>query len=88
MSFIKNAIELVSSPNHSRTVGIIIVLFILAIVPLTVMVLQQQQEIRQRAAESCNAIRECTAEEKANSVCEQKQKDDKCRVGTNVFQCQ
>lgn len=52
MSFVKNAIELLSSPTHSRTTMILIILLILAVIPLTVIISQQQQEIRQRAATS------------------------------------
>lgn len=56
MSFIKNVIELISSPNHSRTTALLIILLILAIVPLTVIVAQKQQELRQRAADACDNI--------------------------------
>lgn len=39
-----------SSPNSSRTLGILIALIITAAIPLTVFLAQQQQDIRQRAA--------------------------------------
>lgn len=54
MSFLKKAFLFVSSPTHSRTTGILLILLILAAVPLTVIISQKQQEIRQHAAGSCS----------------------------------
>lgn len=46
--------EFVSTASHSRTLGLLFLLLIIAAVPLTVFVAQQRQETRQRASEfSC-----------------------------------
>ena len=50
MRFLKNLRVFVNSPSHSRTVASLIVFAILIAIPLTVIVAQQQQELRQRAA--------------------------------------
>lgn len=52
MGFIKNIFKFIISPTSSRTTGILVILIIAAAVPLTVFIAQQQQELRQRAAES------------------------------------
>ncbi len=46
----KKIFEFILSPNYKRTVGILFFLAILLAIPLTITVVQQQQEIRQRAA--------------------------------------
>ena len=86
MGFLRKAFDFVAHPSHSRTMGLVLMLILVVAVSLTVYVAQQQQTLRQRAAESCNTIRECTDTEKANSVCDKK--NDTCRIGTDVFQCQ
>ena len=91
MSFLKNAIELVISPSHSRTTAILIIFLILAIVPLTVFIAQQQQEIRQRAAgpEVCKTIATiptCDPNNlKENDPCSSK--SQQCKIGNTVFEC-
>lgn len=49
MGSIKNAFKFIFSPTASRTTGILIILVIAATVPLTVLVAQKQQELRQHA---------------------------------------
>lgn len=45
----------ITSPNYSRTVGILALLVVVLAIPLTVFIAQKQQEIRQRAAQAqCN----------------------------------
>lgn len=46
----KRFLNFITSASHSRTVGVLAVLILLAAVPLTVMIAQRQQEIRQQAA--------------------------------------
>lgn len=50
MGFIKNAFKFIFSPTASRTTGILVILIIVLAIPLTVIVSQKEQEIRQRAA--------------------------------------
>ncbi len=52
MGFLRKAIDFVARPSHSRTMGILIFFVLIAAVSLTVIVGQQQQETRQRAAET------------------------------------
>lgn len=47
--FLKGTWQLISSSSHSRTFSLLVLLVIMAAVPLTVFVSQQQQETRQRA---------------------------------------
>ena len=42
--------EFISAPSHTRTISALVILIIAAAVPLTVLVAQRQQEIRQHAA--------------------------------------
>ena len=49
--FIKSLWQVSQTANSKRTLGVLALLIVVAAVPLTVMVSQQQQEIRQRAAE-------------------------------------
>ena len=94
MSFLKSAIELVGSPSHSRTIGFLIILLILAVVPLTVLVAQQQQEIRQRAEYNQNQIctdvrNECNFNSnQLNPPCGQGQEGKRCKLNNIVFECQ
>ena len=89
MSFLNKAVVFVTSPSHSRTVGIIIVLFTLAIVPLTVIISQQQQETRQHAeTKTCDQIPECsTFGGTADSVCTTELQGKQCRIGTAIYEC-
>jgi len=91
MSFIKNVIELISSPNHSRTTGFLIILLILAIVPLTVIVAQKQQELRQRAASACediSSIKECTTFTDFAKGGSCKSERTLCKDNNIVYKCQ
>ena len=87
MSFIKNVIELISSPNHSRTTGFLIILLILAVVPLTVIVAQKQQELRQRAAEDfcTNVTQLCGSGVTIGSTCDNS--GEKCKLGNQIYEC-
>ncbi len=49
MGFIKNFFNFILHPTSSRTTGILIILVLAATVPLTVLVAQKQQELRQHA---------------------------------------
>lgn len=51
MNPLQRFIGFISQPDHKRTLTILAALAILAAIPLTVYVAQQQQDIRQRAAE-------------------------------------
>lgn len=46
---VKAAWKFITSPNYSRTVGILALLVVVLAIPLTVFIAQKQQEIRQRA---------------------------------------
>lgn len=59
IGFLKKAFNLLSSPTHSRTTAILVALILLAAIPLTVIVSQKQQELRQRAAEPAE-LKSCT----------------------------
>ena len=50
MGFLTGAIDFVRFPTHSRTTAVIVLFLILAAVPLTVIISQHQQTLRQRAA--------------------------------------
>lgn len=50
MDFLKKFFNLIGSPSHSRTITILVSFTILAAIPLTVYVAQQQQQLKQRAA--------------------------------------
>ena len=59
---VKRFREFILAPSHSRTISAVVILIIAAAIPLTVLVAQQQQEIRQRAATAVcqNTARQCT----------------------------
>lgn len=59
IGFLKKAFNLLSSPTHSRTTAILVALILFAAIPLTVIVSQKQQELRQRAAEPAE-LKSCT----------------------------
>ncbi len=47
---LKRLIEFIQTPSHTRTISAVVILIIAAAVPLTVIMSQKQQEIRQNAA--------------------------------------
>jgi|GEM_PF-2892897 len=49
MNPLKRFFQFVGNPSHSRTLGILAILVMVAAVPLTVYIAQQRQEVRQRA---------------------------------------
>lgn len=51
---VKAAWKFITSPDYSRTVGILALLVVVLAIPLTVFIAQKQQEIRQRAQTTCN----------------------------------
>lgn len=55
MNPLKRFSEFILNPSNRKTVSALVILIIAAAVPLTVLVAQKQQEIRQRAAPSCTA---------------------------------
>ncbi|MDO8621392.1 MAG: dockerin type I repeat-containing protein [Candidatus Levybacteria bacterium] len=62
MGSIKNAFKFIFSPTASRTTSILVILVIAAAVPLTVLVSQKQQELRQHAQSTQQvsvSIQEC-----------------------------
>lgn len=62
MGFIKKAIDFLSRPTRSRTMGVLAILVLVSAIFLTVTVAQQQQTIKQHAAgpgESCTWGWEC-----------------------------
>ncbi|MEK7450952.1 MAG: hypothetical protein AAB662_03395 [Patescibacteria group bacterium] len=92
MGSIKNAFNFILHPTSSRTTGILIILVIAAVVPLTVFVAQKQQELRQRAEESsvCSdtAIELCSPSVfYFSSSCNQEGKKCKDNNGT-IYICQ
>lgn len=52
MNFFQKFLDFVARPTHSRTMGLVAILVLAAAVSLTVYVSQQQQQLKQRAAES------------------------------------
>jgi hypothetical protein len=57
MGFLRKAFDFMSSPTHSRTLGILIVIVLVVAVFLTVSVAQQKQTIVQRAESLLNDCR-------------------------------
>ncbi len=64
IKFLKSGAGFILRPTHSRTMGLLVVLVLVAAVSLTVIVAQQQQETRQRASGL-----DCTPPFKAGSAC-------------------
>lgn len=84
--------EFVSRPTSSRTLGLVGILAFVGIVSLTVIVAQQQQQIRQRAEtpEVCStidAIPECTFLSNSSNVSCNK-KTDRCKIDNAIYECQ
>lgn len=55
---LKNLLEIFRNPTYSRTLGVLVILVLIAIIPLTVYVAQKQQEIRQRASDETREVRQ------------------------------
>lgn len=68
MNFLQKLRDFLSRPTHSRTMGLLIMLVLVAAVSLTVYVAQQQQQIKQRASELCTNPDECSDEVKQNGL--------------------
>lgn len=75
-----------SYPTHSRTLSILGFLVILAAIPLTVFIAQQQQEIRQRASEETGCPDQCFSDELRTSV---PKINDACdsSYSTEIYKC-
>ncbi len=58
--FLKRFREFILAPSHSRTIGAVVILIIAAAIPLTVLVAQKQQEVRQHAATYVCSSTNCT----------------------------
>lgn len=56
MNFLQKLWNFIRHPTHTRTMGLIIMLVLVSAVSLTVIAAQQQQQIRQRAADNCTEI--------------------------------
>lgn len=52
--------DFISYPSHGRTMGLLAFLIIVLAIPLTVNIAQKQQELRQRAANTCDVNDVCT----------------------------
>lgn len=72
MGFIKKAVDFASHPTQSRTMGILVMLVFVSAVSLTVIVSQQQQSIRQRAAEK---------------TCDQQRDEENAKCSSAINQC-
>lgn len=61
MGFIKKAFDFVVHPTHSRTMGILMVFVLTAVISLTVIASQERQTTKQRASAVCEdvSIQEC-----------------------------
>ncbi|MDO8639585.1 MAG: hypothetical protein Q7R53_01545, partial [bacterium] len=66
--------QIVQTASSKRTLGLLALLIVVAAVPLTVMVSQQKQDIRQRASGpqgQCQTPTDCTARRECyKNVCE------------------
>lgn len=82
MNFLQKFRDFVSTPTHSRTMGLLVMLVLVAAVSLTVIVAQQQQQIKQRA-ETPNYCADIEILECPDSV---KNRDNDCSV-TPDFKC-
>jgi len=91
MGFLKKLFQLLSSPSHSRTAAILGVLVLLAAIPLTVLIAQKQQELRQHAAgATCNDISKLPDCSKlgvtVGSDCASKDLPS-CRIDNAIIEC-
>ena len=79
----------VKFPSNSRTIAAIAVFVILIAIPLTVIIAQQQQELRQRAAvpdAACsstdNALPDCSPKPQLASICNE-EPGYRCKASVN-----
>lgn len=94
MNFLQKFRDFVSHPSHSRTLGLLGILAFGGIISLTVIVAQQQQQLKQRASLVCEdtSIQECPdlVKEKGNDC--SVNSDFKCKITTgdkyDVYGCQ
>ena len=73
--------------------GILIAFILLAAVSLTVIVSQQQQQIRQRASENpacevINNISDCITFSASDSNVPCFAENGRCRIGNTIYECQ
>lgn len=94
-SFLQKFRDFLAHPSNSRTMGLVVMLVLVAAVSLTVYVAQQQQQLKQRAAENFCAdttISECTDAVAANGNDCAANPDFKCKITTGneykVYGCQ
>ena len=59
MNFLRKFRDFILSPSRSRTMGLLAVLVLVSAVSLTVIVAQQQQTLKQRAASACYDASDC-----------------------------
>ena len=89
MGFFKKAIDFISRPTQSRTMGILIFFVLIAALSLTVIVAQQQQNLKQRAAgDACDyisTIADCPTTATPGSACSAK--GAWCKIGPTVYEC-
>lgn len=90
MGFFKNVFYFVRSPSHSRTTAVIVLFLIFSAIPLTVIISQQQQQLRQRAAEA-----EVCSRANSMPICDFNFQTNPCSLGDQcvdfnnvVFECQ
>lgn len=90
-NLLKKAFDFISRLTHSREIGLFIVFILLGAVSLTVIVAQQQQLIRQRAAAplTCIGVGSYTTESDCSAYCTVKVYDYKRCVSINsTWTCQ
>jgi len=68
MGFLKKVADVIARPTQTRTMGVVLMLVLVSIVSLTVIVAQQQQQIRQRAV-SPSCANPFTGYESMDSLC-------------------
>lgn len=84
-NLLKKAFDFISRLTHSREIGLLIVFILLGAVSLTVIVAQQQQQIRQRAAAplTCIGVGSYSTESDCSAYCTVKVYDYKRCVSIN-----
>ena len=89
MSFLKGAFAFVTSPTHTRTITLFFAIAVLAAVPLTVLVAQKQQELRQRADTNyCSmTLQACPTANLTEGVDCTSLGTQTCRKGNEIWQC-
>ena len=90
MSPLRKIFGFIFSATHSRTIGVLIFFVLLATVSLTVIIAQQQQQIRQRAASPivCNDINTLPDCFDSNTLCDQIGKKCKISNTNTILECQ